>query len=556
MNKPYASWIKICALILLFVVYRDYLPGEPSLFISTNLEMPSKWSIAREIGRLAFPIVWVGCLVSILLSPFLSASVLRVPLTLIFLFSWLFNVTVLELARAKDAVGVPKENMIESGTLALFWVERRKLFDTIQTYSEVVPTLIAFVVVSLILAWRPSAQISVRGKWNIVACLPIAMVVAMAVYSRGGTSSFPTPAGLPIRFASTIAFVAKQDEVAESFRARPVALRAEEKRFKKIILIMDESVRAGFVDSNLARKWGLIDYGAAVSGGNCSHFSRFILRRGLKPADLPKAFVSHGLASEEPTIWQFARTAGFKTVYIDAVGDAFFHSGMNSDELSYMDERYSINTQPIYMRDFEALKRLFRVLSEPGDAFIYLDKQGVHHPYQNKYRPDEKTAFVGPAVKTPEDKDLREYQRDLLERYNKAVDWSVNGFISELFAHGLPEDTLVIYTSDHGQSLVENNTKWTHCSSGPGVVDGEAFVPLFVYARPASLFSRLLEESGSKFHGKYSHFQVFPTLLIAMGYPLDAVTGSYGSSLLDPPPPSRGFLKGGDVRLLEWQKVD
>ena len=556
MSKPYASWIKLGTLILLFVVYRDYLPGEPSPFISTNLEMASKWSIAREIGRLAFPIVWFGCLVSILLSPFLSVGALRIPLTLIFLFSWLFNVTVLDLGQAKDSAGVPKENMIESGTLALFWVERRKFFDTILTYSEIVPVLMAFAVIALILAWRPSARLSVRGKWNVVVCLPIAMVVAMAVYSRGGTSTFPTPAGLPIRFASTIAFVAKQDETAESFRARPVSLHAGEKRFKKIILIMDESVRAGFVDSGLMRKLGLIDYGEAVSGGNCSHFSRFIFRRGLKPADLPEAFVSHGLASEEPTVWQYAKTAGFKTVYIDAVGDAFFHSGMNSDELSYMDERYSINTRPTHMRDFEALKRLFSVLSEPGYAFIYVDKQGVHHPYQNKYPTDEKSTFAGPPVKVPEDKELREYQRDLLERYNKAVDWSVNGFISQLVAHGLPEDTLMVYTSDHGQSLVENNTKWTHCSAGPGTVDGEGLVPLLVYARPPTEFSRLLEESGSRFHGKYSHFQVFPTLLIAMGYPADVVRESYGSSLLDPPPPTRQFLRGGDVRQLEWQTVD
>lgn len=555
MSKPYASWIKICALVLLFFVYRDYLPGEPSPFISANLEMPSKWSIAREIGRWVFPIVWFGCVASILLSPFLSVGILRISLTLVFLFSWFFNVTVLELSHAGGSAGVPKENMVESGMLALFWAERRKLFDTIQTYSEIVPTLMAFAAIALIFAWKPSARLSVRGKWNIVVCLPIALVVAMAVYSRGGTSTFPTPVGFSIRLAGAIAFVAQQDEAAESFRARAVTLHAEEKRFEKIILIMDESVRAGFVNPDVIRKWSLIDYGAAVSAGNCSHFSRFVFKRGLKPADLPKAFVPHGLASEEPTVWQFAKAAGYKTVYIDVVGDAFFHSGMNSDELSYIDERYNIHTRPTYMRDFEALKRLVKTVSQPGRAFIYLDKQGVHHPYQDKYPPDEKLTFEGPALKAPENKDLRDYQRDLLGRYNKAVDWVVNGFISELFAHGLPDDTLLIYTSDHGQSLVENNTKWTHCSAGPNTVNGEGLVPLLVYLRPDTLFSRF-RENGSNFHGKYSHFQVFPTLLIAMGYPVDSVTRSYGSSLLDPPPPTRQFLRGGDVRQLEWQTVD
>lgn len=446
--------------------------------------------------------------------------------------------------------------MIESGTLTLFWVERRKLLDTFQTYPELLPALIAFALVSLIFAWKPSRKISVRGKWNIAACLPLAMAIAMAAYSRGGTSGFPTPVGFPIRFADAIVSVAIQDEVAERFHARPVALRPEEGRLEKIILIMDESVRAGFVNPNLMEKWGLIDYGAAVSVGNCSHLSRFVLKRGLQPADLPKVIMAHGLASEEPTVWQFAKAAGFKTVYIDAVGDAVVHSSMNSDERSYIDERYNIRTRPKYLRDFDALKRLIDVVSQPGRAFIYLDKQGVHHPYQDKYPANEVLAFEGPAVRLPEDKELREYQRELLGRYNRAVDWSVNRFISELFAHELPENTLVIYTSDHGQSLVENNVKWPHCSSGPGTVDGEGLVPLLVYLRADTPFARLLRENGGNFRGKYSHFQLFPTLLIALGYPRDAVTQSYGSSLIDSPPPKRQFLRGGDVRELEWQTVD
>jgi glucan phosphoethanolaminetransferase (alkaline phosphatase superfamily) len=556
MRKPYASWIKILALILLFVVYRDYLPGEPSPFMSVNLEMNSKLPLAREFGLLIFPIVWVGSVASILLSPFLSASILRVPFTIIFLSSWLFNMAILKVGQAGGSVSVPKENMIDSSTLALFWAYRQRLLDTIQTYSEVVPTIIAFVFISLIFSWRPSAKISVRGKWNIVACLPIALVVAMALYSQGGTSAFPTPVGFPIRFASAIAAVAKQDEVAERFHARPVSFHAEEQRFEKIILIMDESVRAGFVDPALAGKWGLTDFGTTVSIGNCSHFSRFVFKRGLKPADLPKALVPYGLASEEPTIWQFAKAAGFKTVFIDALGDAVFHDGINSDELSHIDEKYYINTRPTYMRDFDALKRLIAVMSRPGRAFIYLDKQGVHHPYQDKYPPNEIPTFEGPAVKLPENKDLREYQRDLLGRYSRAVDWSVNRFLSELFAHGLPEDTLLVYTSDHGQALVENNTKWTHCTSGPSTVNGEGLVPLLMYLRQDTPFSRLLGENGKNFHGKYSHFQVFPTMLIALGYPVPAVTQSYGSSLLDPPPSTRRFLKGGDVHRLEWHTVE
>jgi len=482
-------------------------------------------------------------------------GILRIPFASIFLLSWLFNIAFLKVGQETDSVGVPRENMIDTGTLALFWANRVKLLDTLETYSELMPMFIVFGCMLLVLAWKPSRRMSIRGKWNMVACLPIFVVVAMVLYSRGGTSAFPTPIGLPIRFADAIAAVAKQDEVAEDFHARPVTLHPEESSFQKIIMIMDESVRAGFVNSDMFEKLGLIDYGATVSDGNCSHFSRFIFKRGFQPADLPKALAANGLASERPTMWQFAKAAGFKTVYIDTLGDGVFHDGINSDELSYIDEKYYVHTQPNYLRDFDALKRLTTVMSRPGRAFIFLDKQGVHHAYQSKYPPGEALTFEGPAVKLPANPDLREYQRDLLGRYNRAVDWSVNRFISQLFSHGLPEDTLLIYTSDHGQSLVENNTKLTHCTSGSITVDGEGLVPLFVYMNQDSPFSRSLRENGTNFRGKYSHFQVFPTVLLALGYPRQAVTQSYGSSLLDPPPATRGFLKGGDVHQLEWQMV-
>src|SRR5690349_10335968 len=110
MRKPYVSLIKICTLVLLFVVYRDYLPGEPSPFMSVNLEMPSKSSAAREFGRLIFPVLWAGSVASILLSPFLSVSILRISFTSIFLLSWLFNTSILHVGQAGDSSDIPKEN--------------------------------------------------------------------------------------------------------------------------------------------------------------------------------------------------------------------------------------------------------------------------------------------------------------------------------------------------------------------------------------------------------------------------------------------------------------
>src|SRR5690242_3593648 len=205
MRKSYASSLKILALILLLIVYRNYLLGEPSPFMIINLEAASKSSILREIGTFIFPVVWIGSAVSIILCPFLSMGIFRIPFASIFLFSWLFNIAILRVGQESDSVSVPRENMVDTGTLVLFWTNRQRLLDALETYSELMPMVIAFVCIFLVLAWKPSQRISIRGKWNIVACLPIFVVVAMALYSRGGTSVFPTPIGLPIRFADAIA---------------------------------------------------------------------------------------------------------------------------------------------------------------------------------------------------------------------------------------------------------------------------------------------------------------------------------------------------------------
>ena len=319
---------------------------------------------------------------------------------------------------------------------------------------------------------------------------------------------------------------------------------------------MDESIRAGFVDPGIAKEWNLIDYGVTTSIANCSHTSRYPFKRGFRASELPGALRENGLASENPTIWQYARAAGYRTILIDALGEGVFHSGRNSDEISYIDESIYISSRPHFMRDFDALAKLRAIVSRPGRDFIWVDKQGAHHPFQQKYPPDFVPSFTGPAVNVPESAEWREYQRELLDRYNKAVGWSASKFLAELFKPGLPTGTFLVYTSDHGQSLVENSTKWSQCSWGPMTVAGEGLVPLLLFATPDSPFAQKLKADATEFKGRYSQFEVFPTLLIALGFSPAWVTESYGTSLLDFPPAQRSFLKGGDERVLEWHRVD
>ena len=66
--------------------------------------------------------------------------------------------------------------------------------------------------------------------------------------------------------------------------------------FNKIVMIMDESVRGDYVSFNdathnttpfLRTTDNLVNFGVAISSGNCSHISRTIFRFGMRQSDLP-----------------------------------------------------------------------------------------------------------------------------------------------------------------------------------------------------------------------------------------------------------------------------
>ena len=84
---------------------------------------------------------------------------------------------------------------------------------------------------------------------------------------------------------------------------------------------------------------------------------------------------------------------------------------------------------------------------------------------------------------------------DMITEYSNAIAWSVD----EFFRHLLPEvdlsKTLIIYTSDHGQSLLPG--QMTHCSfTPPTVASSEAFVPLFAITSLPE-FKQRLEKGGN-----------------------------------------------------------
>ena len=68
-------------------------------------------------------------------------------------------------------------------------------------------------------------------------------------------------------------------------------------------------------------------------------------------------------------------------------------------------------------------------------------------------------------------------------------------------------------------------------------------MPLFAITSMQE-FEKRLEKGATNGFGRFSHFEIFPTLLLAMGYDPGWVNLAYGPSLLDPPSPDRKFMVG------------
>ena len=329
--------------------------------------------------------------------------------------------------------------------------------------------------------------------------------------------------------------------------------------FDKIVVIMDESVRGDYLTLNdptrnttpfLKATSHLINFGVASSGGNCSFVSRTIFRFGMRQSDLSNGW-REGL--NRPTLWEFAHKAGYKTVHIDAWRGPFsLGSGISLAERTLVNSHINVNKTASYLRDQLLADKLLHALKEEGPAFIYVDKFGVHFPYSDKYPPDFHTLptpLSDPVLSVFRDDKFVEER--LLAQYSNAIAWSVDEFFRNLLPAVDLHKTLIVYTSDHGQSLLPGRI--THCSTKPMIPLGEVDVPLFAITSEPE-FEQRLEQGAARGFDQFSHFEVFPTLLLALGYDAGWVKGTYGPSLMDSPSPDKKFMIGfSNPVMIPWR---
>ena len=308
-----------------------------------------------------------------------------------------------------------------------------------------------------------------------------------------------------------------------------------------IIYVIDESVRGSNLSLNgyprtttpflqyLETRGRLKNLGICIAAGSFTHISNAYLISGHN--SLPD---DDFRTDRNPTIFDYAKKMGYETIYIDinqaylpqllkAAGDAPVRSldrWMN--EQSFEERHIDLETT----KDPGIARFLSGLLNARGGYFIVVNKKGLHFKYHYRY-PDEPAFTVWrPVMKASDPIDISAAGREkLVNTYDNGIRFQVDEFFRVLISKTTNQNYVILYTSDHGQTLSEHGQLYTHMKPEKVIAD----VPDFLvwgeqYSRKGLLVSIL---SGIR----VSHLNNFATLLDLMGVPMSLRVRPYDKSI-------------------------
>ena len=413
-----------------------------------------------------------------------------------------------------------------------FWEARHEAGNASAIYGEAIKLALVLSVLSFLAYALPfiSRQWGMRRFALLRAAapmLPIA-IIASIVFLKGGNGHF----AMPKQFSqiSLAALAGGKLAVNPIVTRNEVALKAgSAKAASHILYLVDESLRPDYLalapgnsttPHFAAFAQQMVNYGPAASGAICSNYSNAILRFMPSRSDMG------GAISSIPTIWQYAKAAGFRTVYIDGQGHAIenetrLQNFMTLAERKNIDAFYPLPDVSSKDADLAVLDIIAKEFAKPGPVFIYANKQGMHFPYDQNY--DVADARYHPTQAEAGTRDVA----SMINSYRNAVSWNVDAFFAEFSRRIAMKDLAMVYTSDHGQYFRPGEA--THCKSSDSHPE-MALVPLFAYIdNSAGMTALAVGAERSK--GLASQFQIAPTLLSWMGYAEQDIGLHYKESL-------------------------
>ncbi len=441
------------------------------------------------------------------------------------------------------------------------WVVRFETGRAMDFYgAELAWSIAVFIASFYVIASPPTPtdqRLSFGLKWlSWVPAVPVLLMSAIILLKDGGGSQ-----AMPSQFQPlAVSLVAAKKILTRIPPARQlVKMKTNRPRaIKNIVMLVDESVRGDYFNWKkgnpytpflAANKSRIVNFGMAASGANCSSYSNAILRFGAVKKNLVST------ANTNPTIWQYAKKAGFRTVYIDAQPSMIKDPGMLQNfmtvgEIGKIDRLVRFSDVPVPQLDYKLLETLGQELKSDQPVFIFANKSGVHFPYDKVY-PQNQNKFQPTIEQAGKDS-----TKTRVNSYLNALGWSVDRFFGKLFENIDLEQTVIIYTSDHGQTL--SSGAMTQCSmSNPN--PREALVPMFAITDNLKLKARFAQ--GAVLNaGRASHFLIRPAVLDLMGFPKKAIVSKYGTSMFARGPVAAKFSVGDIFGIFRkdprWTDID
>lgn len=531
------------------------------LILFVTLTNTGLWQAKDIISQSAFPalaglfliLTWIGFGIVCLIVAWDPSPKVRL--------SWgaLLALSALLFTAVRTLVGAP----VSFQDAQMYWAMRADTDAALQSFwTAMLPALAlgGLGLFAILLPPHVPRRLAHRVKWRRLRWAPVlpVLIYAAGIAWDGGkmTAAFPSQ----YKLASFLPMVTARDWFDTWPERRDIDMAPRPSSASlHILYIVDESLRADFIDINkasgttpflLSRRNDISNFGYASSAHNCSDQSNAILRWGVTLNTLQTA-------RTQPTLWRYAKAAGYTSTYIDVQKrDGILQNYMRDSEKAEIDAFIAYDTLtpdgadlPKYKKDRVAADLVADILKRPEPQLIYFNKEGIHFPYEGKY-PREATLFDnhmdGPFEPIGESKER------LINSYKNAVHWSVDQFLAALLPQVDLERTLMIYTSDHGQNLLDRGLS-THCRVvNPHFMEG--LVPLFVMTQTKTWKSAF--DAGAAYNkDKASHFQIFPSLLTVMGFEPNQIQARYGETLFEPISTERKFASGfifDDAVAWEW----
>jgi glucan phosphoethanolaminetransferase (alkaline phosphatase superfamily) len=292
---------------------------------------------------------------------------------------------------------------------------------------------------------------------------------------------------------------------------------------RNVVFIVDESVRADRLSLNgyardttpflvgLERAGMLQNWGIASAIATCSDAAHALLMTGLRVDDLP---TTDAATRRTATIFQYAKALGYRTHYLDGSMKTWW--SLRPQDAPFVNDwkgSGSFGTAPD--NDLAIARAVRDLVTGSRGHFVWVTKVGAHFHYNTRFadaaavwRPYA-SAIVGNDDPVPVD-----------NAYDNALRYSVDGFFRALLAGGrVPDDTVILYTSDHAETIVPDVSRAApHC----GTAREQAMVPLFLLG-----YSGPVDTGFGAGHGN-----VFATLLDLLGWPDRLRLRPYELSLL------------------------